>query len=382
MRIVVAAVVSRHPYVPGSVWNRFNYVSGLRALGHEVYFVEEVGKGWRVDEWGHPCGFEASVNRRHFARTVRHFGLDGRACQLHEGDDRTEGLARKELAAVCRGADLLLNFSGHAKSELVVAGVRRRAYIDQDPVYTQLWHAAYGSDLGFSRHDVFFTVGLNIGSERSAIPDCGVRWHPQLPPVDLQRWPMHPIAGRPVFTTVASLGGYRDLSYRGVTYGSKHTEFERLATLPGVAGLPFEIALRADGFPRVLLDGMRRGGWRIADAARLSSLSAYRRFVAASGAEICVAKGAYVRGRSGWLSDRSAQYLASGKPVLAQSTGFDAVLQTGEGLIGFDGLDDAARGARAIASGYPRHCRAARAFAERHLAAPRVMARLVETACG
>ena len=377
----MAAVVSRHPYVPGSVWNRFNYVSGLRALGHEVFFVEEVGSGWRVDASGQACDFDRSINRRHFAYTVREFGLDGRACQLHEGDDRTEGLARKDIEAVCNRADLLLNFSGHAKSDLVMAGVRRRAYIDQDPVYTQLWQAEYGADLGFARHDVFFSVGLNIGSPRSPIPSCGLRWHPQLPPVDLKRWPMRPIAGTPTFTSVASLGGYRDLCYRGVQYSSKHAEFERLAALPLRASLPFQIAVRPDAFPRSLIDDMRQGGWRISDAARLSDLDAYQQFIACSGAEICVAKGAYVHSHSGWLSDRSGHYLASGKPVLAQATGFEEVLPVGEGLIPFEGIDGAIAGAQAIASDYPKHCRAARDFAEKHLAAPRVMAGLIKKAC-
>src|SRR5262249_4693965 len=308
---------------PGMAWNWMHHAVGLRALGHDVYYIEEVEPRWCQDSQGRPCPFAASANRGLFQSTMERFDFLGRACQVYSGGEDSFGMTLTELGGLCRGADLLLNISGHLKTESLLAGARRRVYVDQDPVYTQLWRAEYGQDLGFARHDAYLTVGLNIGTPHTHIPDCGVPWRHALPPVVPDCWPVHPPAAGARFTTIASWGGFGDLCYRGEWYRSKYEEFRRFAALPGQVGPGFEVALRrhSEGDEGVRL--LRDHGWHVTEAARIDDLAAYQGYIAGSRAEIGIAKNAYVRGRSGWFSDRSAHYLASGRPVLAQATGFE-----------------------------------------------------------
>ena len=379
MKVVVAGVLSLPPFSPGTAWDRLNYVLGLRSLGHEVLFVEEVESGWCRDRGGGPCGYERSVNRERFCRTMADFGLLERSSQLYEGGRATAGLRPSELTAALEGADLLINISGHAKSDLVLGAVGRRAYLDQDPVYTQLWIAEYSADLGLDYHDVLFTVGNNIGTEESDIPTAGLRWHRTLPPVALDQWtPTKPESGR--WTTVASWGRYGDLSYRGRRFGGKRPEFRRFADLPERTGKEFEVALANRGDHPDDAMRLKQGGWNITDAASLGDLTAYRRYVGASGAEIGITKGAYVEGRAGWIGDRSCHYLASGRPVLLQSTGLERIVPTGRGLLTFADLEQAAEGVDEIERDHAAHCRAGREMAEEFFDARRVLAELLETA--
>jgi hypothetical protein len=380
VRVVLGAVVSIPPFSAGMAWNWMNLAVGLRRLGHDVWYVEEVEPGWCVDRRGRPCDFAHSLNRELFAGVVRRFGLQGRASQLCNRGEAAAGVPFRELLAGVRGAELLVNMAGHVKAEEVLGAVRRRAYVDQDPVFTQLWSSEYGADLGLDRHDTFFSVGLNIGTAHTDTPDCDRRWHPLLPPVVIDLWPprIDPACAR--FTTVASWGSFRDVEHRGVWYGSKHSEFERLAALPRRSGQELEVALRRyeDGDPTI--QRMRSNGWEITDASEVATVDSYREFIGRSRAEIGVSKHAYAAARSGWFSDRSTHYLASGKPVLAQSTGFERRLPTGSGLLAFSGLDEAAAGIEAINGSYLAHCRAARELAREHFDHRRVIPGMLELA--
>jgi hypothetical protein len=378
MRILVGAVISLHPFSAGMAWNWMQYAAGFRKLGHDVWFVEEIAPQWCVDREGRRCRFEDSVNRSSFLDTMERFGLLERCCQVYDGGESTSGLSRKALADVARSADLLVNMSGHVKSDWILGNVKRRAYVDQDPVFTQLWNAEYGKDVNFGRHDVFFSVGLDIGTPRSTIPDCGLAWRHTVPPVDLSYWPVRVAAPGACFTAIASWSGYGDLSYRGEWYRTKYDEFMRFAELPERTGQPMELLLKAYRDDDAGIRRLRENAWVLSDASRVGSLTTYQDYIAASRAEIGVAKGAYVKGRSGWFSDRSAHYLASGRPVLAQATGFEHHVPTGKGLLAFSTVEDAVEGVRAINREYEAHCRAARQIAEDQLDCRKVLPKMLE----
>ncbi len=380
MKIVVGGVISLPPFSPGTAWDRLHYLLGFQSLGHEVCFVEEVEPEWCVDSSGRACRFEDSVNRARFCATMREFGLLSNACQLYNAGEATAGLRLESLVEWLEGAELLVNISGHLKADVVLGAVKLRMYLDQDPVYTQLWQSEYGSDIGLENHDLLFTVGQNIGTRESPVPDCGLTWHHCLPPVALEGWPYAFASASRPFTTVASWGRYEDLHYRGDSYSSKRTEFSRFAELPKVLDQELELSLAAanDDDPDVVR--LREGGWTVRDSEGLGSLVGYRSYIARSRAEIGIAKGAYVKGRAGWLGDRSAHYLASGKPVLAQSTGLERSLPTGQGLVTFTDVDEAVAGIREINRDYESHCRAARELAETFLDARKVLASMLETA--
>lgn len=381
MRIILGSVISIPPYTGGLSWIQMQHADGLRRLGHDVYFVEEVEPDWCVDAQGRRCRFQDSLNRRLFQEIMEYFGFMDRACQVYNGGEATSGLSLDILADVAERTDLLLNISGHVKLDIVLEKVRRRAYLDQDPVYTQLWRAEYGEDLNFDAHDAFLTVGLNIGTEHTSIPAGGVEWRHWMPPVVLDLWRVTepPADGR--FTTIASWTGFRDLSFRGEWYGSKQEEFKRFAELPARADQEFEAALRRHGPDDDGIRLLRAGGWVLTEGSRISDPATYQSYIAGSRAEIGIAKNAYVKGRSGWFSDRTSHYLASGRPALVQATGFERYLPTGSGLLTFDSMEEAVEGVERINSDYAAHCRAARELAESFLDHRVVLPKLLDD-CG
>jgi hypothetical protein len=380
MRVVVGGMLSLPPLMAGTAWDRLAYVLGLRALGHDVVFVEEVRRDWCRDAAGRPCTYAASANRAIFERTMRRFDLLARACQLFDGGTDSTGLSIARLRDAVAGADLLINISGHVTTPLVLDRVRRRAYLDQDPVYTQLWDAAWGADLGLDHHDVLFTTGANVGTPISDVPTAGRRWHHTLPPVVVDGWrlPEPPPVRR--YTTVASVGRYADLQHGGRWYRSKLPELERFAALPRAAGADFEIALAGGEHHPATVARLRDGGWTVTGTAQVADLDAYRGFVARSAAEIGIVKGAYAAGHAGWIGDRSCQYLAAGRPVLLQATGLGATLPLGEGLLEFGTPEEAADAVRAIAGDYERHAQWARELAREHFDAATVLDGLLDVA--
>ncbi len=381
MTILVGSVISRYPCVPGSALNRLNFIAGLQRLGREVYFVEEIGADACVDARGEPCPYGASANRDLFLELMAQFGLSERSCQVFASGEQTAGLTLKELLNRTKDA-LLINMSGHVTLESVLSNAARRVYVDQDPVYTQLWRSKYEVNLNFDAHEVFFSVGLNIGTEHSPIPDAGVTWQPLLPVIVPELWSDADTDKTPSetgrFTTIASWSGYGDLEYNGEWYGAKHEMFTAFAELPKLSGQPFEVALKSYRDEDEGIRVLRRGGWCISSAKGLTSLDRYRHFITHSKAEIGIAKTAYVKGNSGWFSDRAAHYLASGRPILAQSTGFERVLPTGEGVVTFETLEDAAVGADLISAEYSEHAKAARAFAGEYLDYRKVLPEMLE----
>ncbi len=377
MTILVGSVISRYPCVPGSVLNRFNFIAGLQRLGHEVYFVEEIGADACVNVRGEPCAYEKSANRDLFLELMTQFGLSERACQVFEGGEQTAGLTLKELLNDTKDA-LLINMSGHVTLNAILSNAARRVYVDQDPVYTQLWRSEYDANLNFDAHEVFFSVGLNIGTKHSPIPDAGVSWQPLLPVIVPELWTAEPLSETGRFTTIASWSGYGDLEYKGEWYGAKHEMFTAFAELPKLSGQPFEVALKSYRDEDAGIQALRRGGWCISSAQTLTSLERYKDFIGTSKAEIGIAKTAYVKGNSGWFSDRAAHYLASGRPVLAHSTGFERILPTGEGVVTFETLEDAAASANLISAEYDKHAKAARAFTSEYLDYRKVLPEMLE----
>ena len=380
MRIIVGAVISLPPVSAGCAWNRLQYVLGLRQLGHEVVFVEEVRPEWCVDDTASRCAYADSANRHGFIDLMRRFDLLDHACQLYDAGEATTGMSCSTLREFAANAELLIDISGHVTTDFVLDGVERRAYLDQDPVYTQLWHAEYGKDVRLDRYDVHFTVGLNIGTPFSPIPDCGIAWQPTLPPVVLDLWPVadHAASATAPFTTVASLYGYSDLQFRAEWYRTKYDEFRRFVELPRRTGEPFEVLLKnfSDDDEGVRL--LRAHGWSVRKSPITCDLFAYRDYIAKSRAEIGITKGAYVTGRSGWFSDRTACYLAAGRPALSQSTGFERSLPTGRGLVCFATPDEAAAAVDDIRANYAAHCADARDFAAAYLDARNVLPAMLD----
>lgn len=376
--LVSGAVANKHRH-GGSAWVRMSWAEGLRHLGFDVLFVEELDPGDAVDGAGCAAPIADSANAAAFAATMDAFGFADSSALISTDGSPVRGLAREELLDRAAGAELLVNISGHLRQRELLALARTRVFVDLDPGYTQIW-LHEGHDVGVGGHDLHFTVGANIGTPRCELPDGGVRWHPIRQPVVLDRWP---VVGDPFtrFTTVASWrGAYGPVTWRDRTYGVKAHEFRPLADVPSRAGLPFEIVLDLDPADAADAARLRAGGWTTRDPDVTADTQAFARYVRGSGAEFSAAQGVYVHTRSGWCSDRTVRYLASGRPALVQDTGQGDTLDVGEGLLTFSTPDEAVARAQELVADHGRHRVAARGIAERYFAPERALAPLLEAA--
>jgi hypothetical protein len=374
--VVIACSLAQRPHHGGHAWALLQYVLGFRQLGWEVLLLDRLEPEMHCDELGRPAPPDRSVNVRYFRDLTASFGVAGNSALLLDGG-RTVGLSRSEILRRTRSAAFLLDVMGFLGDDEILAAAPLRVYLDIDPGFPQLWREL-GLHDGLGRHDRYVTVGARLGTPECSIPACGLQWLPTLPPVVLEEWPPVP-TWELEFTTVAMWRGpYEPIEYGGVRLGLRAHEFRRFASLPTRTAASFEVALEIDPSDTADRDLLASHGWHLVDPRRAAGTpSAYRRFVQRSRAEISVAKGIYVQTRSGWFSDRSACYLASGKPAVVQQTGFDAVLPVGEGLLAFGTLDEAVACVEEVIRAPERHARASRELAIEYFDAPRALRRLL-----
>ncbi len=378
MKLVFSGYLVRYP-VGGHSWSPVQYLIGLGRLGHEVTYVEEYAwpnscydpqRGVMTSDPGYGLAFLDRLRRAH--------APDLSWCYVAESG-AVHGLSREDLVRRCAASDLYVNL-GNVNHLPELEACRRRVLVDTDPVLTQLGvHGVRKPPLSW--YQALFTFGENIGTPRSPVPTDGLTWHPTRQPVILDLWAG---AGPPgqAYTTIGKWDlTDRDLEYRGETYrASKRREWTRVADLPARTGATFEMAVDVDGVPgdRELVTGH---GWRVADPAAISHDPwRYRDYVRGSRGEFTVAKDMNIRLRSGWLGDRSPCYLAAGRPVVVQDTGFGDALPLGPGLHAFRDVEEAAEAIRIIEADYGRASAHATAVARECFAADRVLTNLLRIA--
>jgi len=371
MKILFAGIIARYPF-GGVTWCSLMYLLGLRALGHEVFYIEDTGE----------CVYDPVQNTRStdpaYGTAYIHNALDpyglGDRWSFVNYDGSYHGRSFEDVRRYAADADLFLNLSGGSwfwRDEY--ARIPRKAFIDSDPAFTQLaiakaepWYVEF-----FQKFDHLFTFGANIGTPASTIPTGSFTWHKTWQPTTLADWPPAAVR-RDRFTTVMTwqIESFADVG------GNKDQEFVKFVDLPSKTTQRFELAING---PQRLL---REHGWETVDAMAVSRTpEAYREFIQSSKAEFGVAKHTYVVNRSGWFSDRTECYLASGRPALVQDTGWTAHLPSGDGLLAFSTPEEALAGIEAINADYDRHARCAVDIAREHFDASRVLPRLLEVAC-
>jgi hypothetical protein len=375
MSLVVGGALANKAGNGGEAWVRLSWIRGFQQLGLDVWFVEELTAEQCVDAAGRRVVPDEAVCVRFFRDVVQRFGLEPRASLLVDGVP-VVGPPVADLADLA-SQSTLVNISGHLAHPELFSGFRRRVLVDIDPGFTQIWHVQGMPGARVSEHDLHFTIGENIGTPGCPIPTGGVRWRPVRQPVVLDDWPARePPAERDRFTTVSSWRGpFGPVEHDGRRYGLKLHEFRKLLALPKRSPHTFEIALNIDPADGPDLEALHHHGWRTVDPARVAGdPDAFRRYVQGSGGELSAAHGVYVDTASGWISDRTLRYLASGRPAIVQDTGFAHRLPAGEGLVPFRTFDDAVDAVERVVGAYEHHGAAARALAEEHFAAPRVLA--------
>ena len=378
LKIIVAGMIAGDPYQGGATWAVLQYLLGLRQLGHEVHFIEPVAAA-KLRPKDAPVG--CSANASYFREVMHAFDFESRSALLVAGTTETVGLTYARLRALAAEADVLINISGMLADPALTQPVPVRIYLDLDPGFNQLWHAAEGLDVGMDGHTHFATIGLALGEAACDIPTCGRTWITTRQPVVLSEWPPAGRVTRDAFTTVANWRGYGSITYKSVFYGQKAHAWRGLMSLPQKSSSPIVAALAIHPDEERDLAALAAHGWTLVDPTQVTDTpDRYRAFVQGSRGEIGVAKSGYAASRCGWFSDRSVCYLASGRPVVAQETGFSRFLPTGEGLFAFETTDEACAGIEAVVTDYDRHARRARAIAEEYFDASFVLPRLLESA--
>lgn len=366
LSVLVSGMVAGVPGQGGATWAILQYLLGLRRLGHDVLLVEPVDRVTPESE-------------AYCRAVIGATGLDGNWALLAAGTRDTVGCTYDEVVERARDADVVLNVSGMLADEDVLGPAPVRAYVDLDPAFNQLWHDIQGIDMRFDGHTHFVTVGLAVGSAGCRVPACGRPWITTLPPVVLDEWPVATGIEHDAFTTVANFRAYGSVEHGGVQYGQKVHSLRTLIDLPQRSAERFVLAMSVHPDEHDDLRLLAGNGWELADPAALAATPGdYRRFVQGSKGEFGLTKSGYVLSRSGWFSDRSACYLASGRPVAAQDTGFSEYLPTGEGLVTFSDTAGAADAVKRIDAEYDAHRAAARALAEDHFDSDVVLTRLLE----
>jgi hypothetical protein len=360
-RIAIAGCMAQKPQQAGHTWQYLQYLLGFRRLGWDVLFLDQLPGPVAADD------HRIAYVRDELARA----GLDA---------GEHAGLSRAETLRRVRDCDLLINVMGYCNDVELMAAARHRVFLDTDPGFGQMWQALGLADI-FAGHDSHVTIGQRIGQPDCAIPACGLDWITTPQPVVLDAWPVTPLpAGRLRFTSVASWrGAYDPVDYQGRRFGLRVHQMRRFAPLPGRATADFELALHIHPSETADIELLRSQGWQLADPGEVAATTAgYRRYVQRSGAELMVAKGMYVDSHSGWFSERSICYLASGRPVRAQDTGLAGLVPTGRGLVTFTTLEEAAAGAEAIMADHAGHAADARALAESCYGSDLVLTRLLD----
>lgn len=378
-RVIIAGSLAQRPGVGGHAWVFLQYLLGFQRLGFEVLFLDWLDAAMCRDPAGGRCGAGESWNVRYLAEVMAQAGLAGAWSVNFQQGGETLGMPRAAVLDFARQTDVLINVMGFLSDAEILGSARRRVFLDIDPGFGQMWQEL-GLATVFGGHDAYVTIGENIGQPDCTIPTCGLPWITSPPPVVLAEWPVTAAADDAPFTGIASWRGpFGPVEFAGRTYGLRVHEFRKFVTLPSVTGQRFDLALDIAPSETRDLALLQENGWNLRDPrAAVSGVNDYRSFIQRSQAELMIAKNMYVQSRSGWMSDRSICYLASGKPVLAQDTGFSRRYPAGAGLLAFTTLDEARAGVEEITRDRARHGRAARAVAEEYFAADKVLTRLLE----
>jgi hypothetical protein len=357
----------------GATWAVLQYLLGLKRLGYDVYFLEEVDPALL-----RPAGvpIERSENASYVEHVMQEADLSGRWTLVDRSTGRLAGPAGPAIGTGLAASDVLINLAGNLRATGVADRAGTRVYVDLDPGFTQVWHST-GWDVGLDGHTHYATVGRTMGQAGCKVPNAGRDWIRTFPPVVIDEWPVQAGPGTAI-TTVANWRSYGSVEVKGQQWGQKAHSWRSLVDLPRRTSEHLEAALVITDGDHVDRDALVAGGWVLRDPEVVAGSPAnYRRYIQSSKAELAVAKSGYVLSRSGWMSDRSVCYLASGRPVVAQDTGFD--VPTGEGLIGWSTEDEAVAGLEQVGTDYARHSAAARSLAVEVFDSDLVLGRLMES---
>jgi hypothetical protein len=381
-KVIVFGIIFWYP-LAGVTYQFLHYLIGLRKLGYDVYYIEDSGR-WIYDAMKFEFSPDASGNVASVAPVLEAHGFAGRwAFRGNYPGGQCYGMSEGEILQLYRDADAFLNVTASQELRDEHMAIPRRIYVESDPFAVQI-KVAQGDEAtlaALDAHDIHFSFGENLGAPDCTVPVERYRWLPTRQPVVMELWenPFPPAPASPYTTITTWHNKGKSIVYQGEKYyWTKDREFLRFIDLPRRRPVPFELAVVVDEETERLLRG---NGWSLVHSLPISKdVSAYREYIQRSRGEFTVAKDQVVRPVTGWFSDRSACFLAAGRPVITHETGFSKFLPTGKGLFGFLTMEDIVSAVDVIESDYPAACRAAREVAVECFAAEKVLGSLMERA--
>lgn len=382
LRIVVCGYMVRAP-LGGQIWHYLQYLTGLKAMGHDVLYIEDScffeddEYEWYYKPDSGKNDADPSYGLQFVGDLLKQVGLQEQWAFYEASAARWHGLTEDAVMELCRDADLFLNVSGVNPVRPWLADIPRRVFVDTDPAFTQIRILTNPINRRHAlQHNVFATFGENIPVGGSGLPRDSFHWFATRQPVALEMWPVTPGRRDASLTAVLAWQTYAPVEHEGRKYGVKADSFGPFLDLPTRSRETFELALSGDQAPRDLL---RSNGWNLLDRGPRTP-SDYQSYLQASKAEFGIAKHGYVVSHCGWFSERSAAYLASGRPVVVQDAGFSKWLPCGLGVLPFGTPEEALAALDDLSANYEKHCRAARELVAEYFDAPRVLERLIEQA--
>ncbi len=375
-KIVVMHLAARYP-LAGVMWQLLHHLIGFRQLGIDVYYIEDNGGEWLYDPYVNDITADPSRNIKLLAGTLESHGFKDRwAFFFDQQRQQHYGMEPRRALELLTDADGVINLCAAMLPRDELLRNRCLIYLETDPGD----NAVRGSEF-MAAHKLHFTYGYNIGGADCILPAGSIDWHRTRPPVLLDQW--HPGTGPAnpaIFTTVGTWQNKgHDIQIGGETYHwSKHFNFRKVLEVPHRSGQPMELATDLNSGPDY--ERAVAGGFKIRPAVPMSlNLDSYRQYISSSRGEFTAAKDLVVRTRSGWFSDRSVCYLAAGRPVITQRTGFEKFIPTGTGLLGFDDADEAVEAVHAVNSDYTHHASTAREIACEYFDALKLLNEIAET---
>ncbi|HKE88056.1 MAG TPA: hypothetical protein VKB50_30075 [Vicinamibacterales bacterium] len=379
LRIVVLGYIVRGP-LGGLAWHHLQYVLGLARLGHDVFFLEDSDDyASCYDPVRNVMDRDPTYGLDFIDRVFTRLGLGTGWAYYDQHQNAWLGPAARQSLEICRSADVVLNLSAVNPVRSWLEHVPVRVLVDTDPAFTQIRHLTNATARArAAAHTAFFSYGENIQHEDCAIPRDGFPWQPTRQPMVMDAWAPTPGPPRGPLSTVMLWDSYPSADFDGVHYGMKAESFDPYVDLPSHTRERFHLALGSSREPR---ERLAAHGWTILDP-RVPTRDpwTYQDFIQRSKAEFSVAKHGYVVSRSGWFSERSAAYLASGRPVVVQDTGFSCWLDADAGVIPFRHVNEAIAAIDVLNASYERQCLAARALAEAYFDSSAVLTQLLERA--
>jgi hypothetical protein len=378
-RILLGSYMMRYPLGGMLSW-ALQYLLGFHRLGHEVYLVERADyHNACFDARAGVMTDDASYGIRVVDDLLRQFELEDRWAFV-DVEGRFHGRSQKDVSELFRTADFFVDGGTHGAWLEWVSPPTQSVLIDGEPAFTQMkWENRRAAGQAVPEYDAYFTNGLLLGTADCTAPTAGRSWKPLVNPVVPELFDLPPAREGAPYTTVMNWQSHAPIEFAGTTYGQKDVEFEKFVELPRSTNVPLEVAV-AGRFPRQRLDA---AGWRIENAHKVTeSFESYRRYIGGSRGEMSVCKNVFVATRTGWFSDRSAAYLAAGRPVVLEETGFSRCLPTGEGLFAVAAEEDAIEAIEAIEADFEMQSRRAREIAQEYLSAETVLASLLDDVGG